>query len=125
MQYLRTFGWILLTFVVGVFLWLNNGERHDVIIWPSGDGNDFLFEWPVGVIALVFFLLGLIPTWLYHRGVKWSLNRRIRSLENAVKSNALNRHDPTKPATPPAAPVASDTKPGDTLTPASEEQEKL
>ena len=46
-------------------------------------------------IALVFWLLGVVPTWLYHSGVKWSLNRRIRSLENAARSNALQRRQET------------------------------
>ncbi|MEL7445709.1 MAG: LapA family protein [Pseudomonadota bacterium] len=124
MQYIRTIGWVLLTGFVVMFLMMNWGEGQEVRIWPSSDGDNFLVEWPVGVIAIVFFLLGMIPTWLYHRGVKWSLNRRVRSLESAVKSNALaNRHEPSAPSgssSPKPAPSTSDAKPGDTLKPSDD-----
>lgn len=110
MQYLKLLGWVLLTAFVVMFLMMNWGEGQEVRIWPSSDGDNFLVEWPVGVIAIVFFLLGMIPTWLYHRGIRWSLNRRIRSLENAVKSNALQRHEPTPTPTPEAtAPASTET----------------
>jgi lipopolysaccharide assembly protein A len=59
------------------------------VIWPGGTDNDFLFEWPVGFMALVFFLAGFVPMWLYHRGVKWGLNRRIAALENAARVSAV------------------------------------
>ncbi|MEP3051493.1 MAG: LapA family protein [Erythrobacter sp.] len=111
---MRTIGWVLLTAFVVMFLMMNWGEGQEVRIWPSSDGDNLLVEWPVGVIAVAFFLLGLVPMWLYHRGAKWSLNRRIRSLESAVKSNALARHDPSAPehaapehATPEPAPSAA------------------
>ncbi|KWV93217.1 hypothetical protein AUC45_03610 [Erythrobacter sp. YT30] len=85
---------------VAVFVLINYGEPQRVKIWPSADPVGF--DWPVGVIALAFWLLGVIPFWIYHRGVKWSLNRRIRSLENSMKSNALSRRpDPELNSTPP------------------------
>lgn len=89
MQIMRTLIWILVTVFVAVFVLINYGEPQRVKFWPSADPVGF--DWPVGVIALVFWLLGVVPFWLYHRGVKWSLNRRIRSLENSIKSNALSR----------------------------------
>jgi putative membrane protein len=90
MQTFRTLLWVVVTAFIVMFVAVNYGEKHDVIIWPLS--NDALvFEWPVGVIALMFWLLGVFPTWLYHSGVRWSLKRRIRSLENAARSNALQR----------------------------------
>ncbi|MEL7190296.1 MAG: LapA family protein [Pseudomonadota bacterium] len=95
MQIVRTIIWILVTVFVAVFVLINYGEPQRVKIWPSADPVGF--DWPVGVIALVFWLLGVVPFWLYHRGVKWSLNRRIRSLESSIKSNALSRQpDPAE-----------------------------
>lgn len=89
MQTFRTLLWVVLAAFIVMFVAVNYGEKHDVIIWPLS--NDALvFEWPVGVIALAFWLLGVLPTWAYHSGIKWSLNRRIRSLENAARSNALH-----------------------------------
>ena len=88
MQIVRTLGWVLLTALVMAFVMINYGDKHDVIIWPTT--NDALVvNWPVGVIALVFWLLGVVPMWIYNRSVKWSLGRRIRSLENSIKSSAL------------------------------------
>ena len=82
MQIVRTILWVLLAVFIVVFVMLNYGEPQRVKFWPSEDPVGF--DWPVGIIALMFWLLGVIPTWLYHRSVKWSLNRRIRSLENGV-----------------------------------------
>lgn len=119
MQYVRTLIWIVITIFVVVFVMMNWGDPQEVRIWPSSDGDNFLFEWPVGVIAIVFFLLGMIPTWLYHRGVKWNLTRRISSLENAVRSNSLGSRHSAPPASPPPA-AKAEAEPstaGDTLKP--------
>ena len=91
MQIVRTILWVLLAVFIVTFVMLNYGEPQRVKIWLSEDPVGF--DWPVGIIALVFWLLGVIPAWLYHRSVKWSLGRRIRSLENSIKSNALARRD--------------------------------
>lgn len=134
MQIVRTILWVLLAVFIVVFVMLNYGEPQRVKIWVSEDPIGF--DWPVGIIALVFWLLGVIPTWLYHRSVKWSLGRRIRSLENSIKSNALSRRDEhpvvATPATAVDTPVAdpapvdnavdSPARAGDTLTPAPEEK---
>ncbi len=109
MQYLKTVGSIILTVIVMIFLSLNWTEPQKVRIWPSLEGEHFTVHWPVGVIALVFFLLGMIPTWLVHRGTKWRLSRRIKTLENAVKATAV---------TPDSA-VPSDIAEGDVASPLS------
>lgn len=115
MQIIRTLGWVLLTALVMAFVMLNYGEKHDVIIWPTA--NDALvFNWPVGIIALVFWLLGVIPTMAYHRGIKWSLNRRIRSLENSIKSSALARRHERAADKPVEKPVDDAAQPADNLT---------
>ena len=122
MQIVRTILWILLAVFVAVFVMINFGEPQRVKIWPSEDPIGF--DWPVGVIALAFWLLGTIPMWIYHRSVKWSLNRRIRSLENSVKSNALS-HRPAPSATtsgPVDRPADRPAHPGDNLTPADRDR---
>lgn len=106
-QIVRTILWVLLAVFVVMFVMLNYGEPHRVKIWLSEDPVGF--DWPVGIIALVFWLLGVIPTWLYHRSVKWSLGRRIRSLENSIKSSALSRRTEAQAATPAATPAGAPT----------------
>ncbi|MEO6718679.1 MAG: lipopolysaccharide assembly protein LapA domain-containing protein [Novosphingobium sp.] len=86
MQVVRTVFWVLLTAVLVAFISIN-WNTAPVNFWPIGGGY-LHFEWPVGVIALVFFLLGLLPMWLLGKAGKWRLNRRIGALENSVRANA-------------------------------------
>lgn len=89
MQVVRTIFWVLLAIAVMGFVLMNWGLPQDVIFWPGTADNPYLVEWPVGFIALVFYLLGFAPMWLYHRGTKWRLTRRIKTLENAAKAAAI------------------------------------
>ncbi|MEE4206417.1 MAG: LapA family protein [Erythrobacter sp.] len=126
MQIVRTIVWVLILFAVLAFSFFN-WEPVEVTLW-----DNLVLETKVPALVIIAFLLGLVPMWLYHRSVKWSLKRRIRSLENSIKSNALSRrHEPhgdetpapsPAPASSPAAApktVDSDTTSGDTLAPIS------
>jgi len=87
MQVVRTTVWIFVTIILVAFIMMNL-DKAPVNFWPL-EGDDYLhFEWPVGVIALVFFLLGMVPTWLIHRASKWRLGRRIGALENSLRAAA-------------------------------------
>ncbi|MEM7703497.1 MAG: LapA family protein [Pseudomonadota bacterium] len=123
MQIVRTIIWVLILVGLLAFSFFN-WDPVEVTLWEN-----VVLETKVPALVIVSFLLGLIPMWGYHRSVKWSLNRRIRSLENAARSNALQkRHEPGKNdekpaamAAPKPAPVPTpDTKPGDTLTPSTD-----
>ncbi|VWX51821.1 lipopolysaccharide assembly protein LapA domain-containing protein [Novosphingobium sp. 9U] len=87
MQIIRTIFWVILTAILVAFIAMN-WTRVPVNIWPVEGGNYLHFEWPVGVIALVFFLAGALPMWLVHRAGRWRLNRRIHSLENTVATTS-------------------------------------
>ncbi|GEM_PF-515695 len=109
MQVVRLIVWIAITAVVVFFISMNLGDKVPVRFWPLDNGDRLLFEWPVGIIALVFFLLGFIPTWLYNKGMRWRLNRRIESLETAartsVAANQPNAETPPPPPPPPPPPA--------------------
>ncbi len=88
MQMIRTVVWIVVTAILVAFIAMN-WTNAPVNLWPlEGEGNYLHFEWPVGVIALVFFFLGLLPMWMLHRTRIWQLNRRINGLENSVRAAA-------------------------------------
>jgi uncharacterized integral membrane protein len=87
MQVLRTAVWIFVTVILVAFVAMN-WERASVNIWPLELGY-LHFEWPVGIIALIFFALGLGPMWLLRRAERWRLKRRITSLENSVRAAAI------------------------------------
>ena len=119
MQIVRTIIWVLIFVSLLAFSFFN-WDPVEVTLWEN-----LVLETKVPALVIVSFLLGLLPMWGYHRSVKWSLGRRIRSLENAARSTALQkRHEPGKtddkaPAIPAPTPTP-DTKPGDTLTPSDD-----
>lgn len=119
MQVVRTIIWVLILFGLLIFSFFN-WDPVEVTLW-----NGMVLETKVPALVIIAFLLGILPMWLYHRGVKWRLNRRIQTLENAARSNALaGRHDPA--ATASAAPssaaptTSSASSEGDALTPEDE-----
>ena len=87
MQILRTIVWVLITGFLVAFIAIN-WNKAPVNLWPLEGGNYLHFDWPVGFIALIFFLLGLAPMWLLAKAGKWRLRRRISALENSVRANA-------------------------------------
>jgi len=88
MQVIRTVVWIVTTAILVAFMAMNWNDAP-VNFWPlEGEENYLHFEWPVGIIALVFFFLGALPIWLLHRARVWQLNRRIGGLENSVRAAA-------------------------------------
>nr|WP_298467123.1 LapA family protein [uncultured Erythrobacter sp.] len=117
MQIVRTIIWVLILFGILAFSFFN-WDTVEVTLW-----DNMVLETKIPALVIIAFLLGLVPMWLYHRSVKWSLSRRVRSLENAAKSNALaQRHDPAvgKPVDKPAEKTGeSSGSAGDTLTPAA------
>lgn len=95
MQIIRTLVWIAITALLVAFVAMN-WSRAPVNVWPLENGYLY-FEWPVGVIAIVFFLLGLVPMYLLHRAGRWRWHRRMSALQNSVQA-----------ATPP--PLATSTQ---------------
>jgi lipopolysaccharide assembly protein A len=91
MQAVRTIVWVLVLVALLAFSFLN-WRPVEVTIWPN-----LILETKVPALVVIAFLMGLIPTWLVHRGVKWQMQRRISSLESAARANAM----PPPPAAPP------------------------
>lgn len=89
MQVIRTIAWIVATAVLVAFVAMN-WNRAPVNFWPLENGNYIHFDWPVGFLALLFFVLGMLPVWLYLRAVRWRLNRRIASLENSLRATSTS-----------------------------------
>lgn len=103
MRTIRTIFWVLITALLVAFIAMN-WERAPVNIWPQ-QGGYLHFEWPVGITALVFFLLGLTPMWLLHRISRWSMRRKLDSAERALAS--------VKPSYPPPPPPDFPSMPDD------------
>lgn len=116
MQIIRTVLGIALLFAILIFS-IFNWEPVEVNLWEN-----LVLETKVPVLVIIAFLLGLVPMWLYHRSVKWSQGRRIRSLEASIKSTALaHRKEPDAASSvhkPVEKPADTSAKPVDSLSPA-------
>lgn len=108
MQVIRTIVWVVITALLVGFIAMN-WNRAPVNFWPLSDSY-LHFDWPVGIIALAFFLLGLVPMWLINLIGRWRYSRRINALENSVR--AVTPQPPLATATQLDA-AASDTPSGD------------
>ncbi|MGH6785855.1 MAG: lipopolysaccharide assembly protein LapA domain-containing protein [Novosphingobium sp.] len=90
---------VFLAIVLTAFVAMNSTVVR-VNWWP--DANDYLgyrhSQGPFGLVALIFFLLGFVPMWLFARAAKWRAARRIASLENSLR------------AATPSTPVATSTQ---------------
>lgn len=84
MQLIRTIVWVVITAILVGFIAIN-WNTAPVNFWPLAEGY-LHFEWPVGFIALAFFLLGLVPMWLIGVLTRWRYSRRINALENSVRA---------------------------------------
>jgi uncharacterized integral membrane protein len=83
MQFIRTLFWVLILAALLIFTAFN-WKPVEVQIWTS-----LVLETKLPVLIVAAFLLGLVPTWLIHRGTRWRLNRRIGHLEAAARGNAV------------------------------------
>ena len=88
MQTIRTLIWILITVVLVAFIAMNWGEKVPLNLWPL-EASYIYVTWPIGLIAFIFFLLGLVPMWLVYRASRWRLERRITSLEHSVRLTTI------------------------------------
>jgi hypothetical protein len=85
MAIVRTILWVLILVALLLFSWANWQPGISVRIW-----SNLVVDTRLPAVVVVAFLLGLIPMWLFHRGVAWRLNRRIRHLEIAVQPTAAS-----------------------------------
>lgn len=119
MQVVRTVVWAVISAILVAFIAMNWNDAA-VNFWPIEGDNAYLhFEWPVGVIALVFFLLGFVPMWLLYRARIWQMQRRISGLENSVRAAAAVTSTPAETTVepPPIEPAPDSVDPADPANP--------
>ena len=114
MQIVRTLLWVLLLAGILAFSFGNWDKQIDVRIWPG-----IVWDTRVPALVMVSFLLGLIPMWLYHRGVRWRMARRIAGMEAATTKLTAARAEPveTAPTKPEPAHAVPHTEPANPINP--------
>ena len=95
MKIVRTIVWVLLLVALLIFS-INNWNPVEVKIWEG-----LVLETKIPALVVIAFLIGLVPMWLLHRANRWQLQRRIGSLENAARANAVAQPVPPSPVEPP------------------------
>ena len=98
MQALRTLGWVIITIVLVAFVAINWTPVR-VNFWPLEQGYLY-FDWPIGFVALAFFVLGLLPMWLVHRAFRWRTAKRLAAMENSLRAAAVTPSLATAPVMP-------------------------
>ncbi len=88
MQIIRTVIWVLVLVALGLFT-LNNWQPVEVKLWEG-----IILETKLPALVLTSFLMGFLPMWLLHKGVRWRLNRRIGLMENTVKARSMGNPAP-------------------------------
>ncbi len=117
MQIVRTIIWVMILFGILTFSFFN-WDTVEVNLWEN-----LVLETKIPVLVITAFVLGLVPMWFYYRSVKWSLDRRIRSLEASIKSNALaQRHEPSAQSDSVDKPVDKPVESGGTITGKAEDR---
>lgn len=101
MQFLRTVFWVVVA-VLGVIFAFNNSQIVTIALWA-----DIVVDTPLWMVALIAFLVGLLPMMVVHRTTRWSLKRRLESanralVETPVQSSAVNVPPGAVPIVPPA-----------------------
>ena len=111
MQIIRTIIWVLIAVALLVFAF-NNWAPVTVKIWEG-----LVLETKIPALVIIAFLAGVVPMWLVHRGAKWRLERRISTLENAMRTASATPAVIADPQTNQADAVENDPRPAITPTP--------
>lgn len=111
MQIIRTIIWVLIAVALVVFAF-NNWTPVTVKIWEG-----LVLETKIPALVIIAFLAGVVPMWLVHRGAKWRLERRISTLENAMRTASATPAVIADPQTNQADAVENDPRPAITPTP--------
>ena len=107
MKVLRTIIWVLASLGFLVFA-RYNWQPVELKLW-----QDLVWETRLPVPLVIAFAVGFLPLWAVYRSIIWSLNRRVRTLENSLKNTAMaHRADGTIAASASPAADSPMDKPG-------------
>ncbi len=94
MQFLKTLFWVALAVIAVIFSY-NNWSDVQIALW----GNKIWFT-KLPVPLFMAFLAGLVPALLLHSTTRWSLKRKLDTMERAL-ADIRAAAAPSKPMTAP------------------------
>ena len=93
MQFLKILFWCLLAFVAALFTY-GNWDAVSIHLW-----NGLIADVNLPLLLLVTFLLGFLPTHLYHLTGRWRLRQRLAATERQLaETRALIASPPSPPS---------------------------
>lgn len=78
MQFLKTLFWVLIGAAAMLFSF-NNWNPVTVNLWGG-----LQLDTRLPVLLVTAFLIGLLPTMLLHRATRWSMRRKLTTMERAL-----------------------------------------
>ncbi len=78
MQFLKVLFWCLLAFVAALFTY-GNWTSVPIRLWSG-----LIADMNLPLLVLVTFLLGYLPTTIYHHAVRWRLRQRLTTMERLL-----------------------------------------
>ena len=103
MWFLKFLFWFLLAFVAALFTY-GNWELVSIHLWA---GLEALVNLPL--LLLVTFLIGFLPTHVYHSVMRWRLRQRLGAAEQHLADTRILIAPPPPP--PPPVAVTTDAPP--------------
>ncbi len=101
MQFLKTLFWVLIAVIIALFTFAN-WTAITINLW-----NGLQLDTKLPVLLIGAFLTGLIPALVLHRATRWSLKRRIGTMERALADvRPAPAPEPPSMMPPAAAPMA-------------------
>jgi lipopolysaccharide assembly protein A len=80
MSFLKTLFWVILLVGFTIFA-INNWQPVSLRLWAG-----LWLDSKLPAIIAASFLIGFLPLYIWHRSMRYRLNRRIASLESAVRT---------------------------------------
>ena len=102
MQFLKILFWCLIAFIAALFT-IGNWTTVPVRV-----GGGLIAETNLPLLLLAVFLIGFLPTLLYHQATKWRLRQRLTATERALADMRLI-------ATPPATSTMAPPQPSSAM----------
>lgn len=99
MQFLKILFWCLIAFIAALF---TVGNWTTV---PIRVGGGLIAETNLPLLLLVVFLIGFLPTLLYHQASKWRLRQRLAATERALADMRLVANPPATSSMAPPLPT--------------------
>lgn len=95
MRFLRTTFWVIVAVLLALF------TKANWVVAPTYSGyvpvklwGEIILETRLPILIIAAFLLGLVPTWLWARAVKWQMRRKLASTERALASSVAAQQLP-------------------------------